>query len=41
MNYGTQMVIAWHMFLDWLKQVFGGGVNFPTLAPSYVPGYSK
>lgn len=43
MNYGTQMVIAWMMFKEWLKETFGGGVKFPTepLAPNYVQGYSK
>jgi hypothetical protein len=43
MNYGTQVVIAYHMFLDYLKSVFGSGVIFPTehLAPPFQMGYTK
>lgn len=40
MSYFTQLQIAWEMFKDWLKTVFGGGVYFPT-APGYTQGYVK
>lgn len=36
----TDIEIAWMMFRDWLKKVFGGGVNFH-LAPTFQPGYIK
>ncbi len=46
MNYMTQMMIAWAMFKDWMKETFGSGIEFTTpvsfpTAPGYVEGYSK
>ena len=34
MNIGTQIQLGWEMFLDWLRETFGSGVVFPTLAPN-------
>lgn len=41
MNFMTQLLIAWMMFKDYMKRVFGGGCEFYTLAPGYQGGYSK
>jgi hypothetical protein len=30
MSYMAQLMIAWAMFVDWFKETFGSGVNFPT-----------
>lgn len=38
---GTRIQIAYAMWKDFMKQTFGSGVMFPTLAPSFQPGYSK
>jgi hypothetical protein len=40
MNYGTQVLIAWMMFKDWLQGTFGSGIMFPT-APGANYNYVK
>ena len=44
MNWMAQIMIAWELFKDWLKETFGTGVatGFPSpLAPSYTQGWVK
>lgn len=36
----TQLMIAWEMFKDWLKTVFGSKPEF-YLAPGFQGGYNK
>lgn len=40
MSFMAQLQIAYELWLEWMKETFGGGVSFPT-APGFQVGYSK
>lgn len=40
MNLGTQLLLCWELWKDFLKQTFGGGTYFPT-APGSNFNYVK
>ena len=41
MSYYANLQIAYAMFIDYLKQVFGSPCEFYTLAPGHSEGYVK